>query len=93
MRDTEGQAYCPHCKGGGTEDTAPCAPTHVTLLSPAQLKLLEYTHYLDAPELVKALKLVHDTTLYHTHEPLDEAEKDALFNIKGLWECLEQITE
>lgn len=93
MSTQDGQKNFPCCTQGGAEVEVKIAPKFFKLLSPAQVQLLEYTHYLDAPELVKALKLVHDTTLYHTHEPLDEAEKDALFNIKGLWEFLEQITE
>ncbi|KAB7530785.1 hypothetical protein F8C76_04610 [Flagellimonas olearia] len=93
MSTQDGQKNCPCSTQGGAENEVKITPKFSKMLSPAQVQLLDYAHYLDAPELVKSLKLVHDTTLYHTHEPLDEAEKDALFNIKGLWECLEQITE
>lgn len=78
---------------GGTEDEVKITPKISKMLSPAQVQLLDYTHYLDAPDLVKALKLVHDVTIYHSHELLDEAEKDALFSVKGLWECIAQIKE
>ncbi|NDV14886.1 hypothetical protein GO009_02515 [Muricauda sp. TY007] len=93
MRNTEGQGYCPHCKKDITEDKAQSAPKISRMLTPEQVELLEFADYLDGPDLVKSLKLVHDVVLYHSHEPLDEAEKDALFNLKVLWECIEGIVE
>ncbi|WP_067034137.1 hypothetical protein [Allomuricauda sp. CP2A] len=92
MSTQDGQKNCPHCQAGSA-DAAPSAPQISQLLTPAQVQLLEYAHYLDAPDLVNSLKLLHDITIYHSHEPLDEAEKDALFTVKGLWECIERITE
>ncbi|THV57218.1 hypothetical protein EZV76_15760 [Flagellimonas alvinocaridis] len=93
MRNKEKQTNCPCCTQGGTEDEVKITPKISKMLSPAQVQLLDYTHYLDAPDLVNALKLVHDVTIYHSHELLDEAEKDALFSVKGLWECIERIKE
>ncbi|MFD2098545.1 hypothetical protein [Flagellimonas iocasae] len=92
MSTQDGQKNCPHCQQGST-DAAPSAPKISRELTPAQVQLLEYVHYLDAPDLVKSLKLLRDITIYHSHEPLDEEEKDALFTVKGLWECIEKITE
>jgi hypothetical protein len=93
MRTDENQTNCPHCDQNMSGDEVKITPKISKLLSPAQVQLLDYTQYLDAPELVKALKLVHDVTIYHSHELLDEAEKDALFSVKGLWECIERIKE
>ncbi|MFC4220183.1 hypothetical protein [Flagellimonas marina] len=90
MSAQDGQKNSPHCQQGST-DAALSAPKITRELSPAQEQLLEYTDYLDGPDLVKCLKLLHDITIYHSHEPLDEAEKDALFTVKGLWECIERI--
>lgn len=42
-------------------------------------------------ELVKSLKMVHDFALYHTDLFFDTEEKIALFNLKYLWEELEQL--
>ena len=93
MRNTEGQVYCPHCKQGITEDKVQSTPKISKMLTPAQVQLLEYANYLDGPDLVASLQLVHDIAIYHSHEPLDEAEKDALFSVKGLWEHIQRITE
>ncbi len=42
-------------------------------------------------ELVKSLKMIHDFALYHTDLCFDTEEKIALFNLKFLWEGLEQL--
>lgn len=35
--------------------------------------------------------MIHDLALYHTDLPVDTTEKMALFNIKILWESLEEL--
>ena len=42
-------------------------------------------------ELVSSLKMVHDFALYHTDLCFDTEDKTALFNLKILWEGLEQL--
>ena len=42
-------------------------------------------------ELVNSLKMIHDFALYHTDLCFDTEEKVALFNLKILWEELEQL--
>ncbi len=59
-----------------------------TKLLPAQLELLEFVNFLDAPALIKSLEWLHDTTCYHSYEPIEEDEKFNLFNIKLLVEKL-----
>ena len=42
-------------------------------------------------ELVNSLKMIHDFALYHTDLCFDTHKKIALFNLKILWEGLEQL--
>ena len=87
MRNTEGQENCPK----GSSANAKSVPKIPHMLSPAQVQLLDYADALDGPHLVKSLKLLHDIAVYHSTEPIDEEEKDALYLIKGLWECIERV--
>ncbi|RDY61494.1 hypothetical protein DX873_04850 [Flagellimonas nanhaiensis] len=63
------------------------------MLTPAQVELLQFANYLDGPDLVNALKLLHDVVIYHSEIPLDEEEKTALYSVKGLWECIQAIEQ
>jgi len=87
MSTQDGQECCPH----GSNADAQSVPKIPHMLSPAQVQLLDYTDALDGPHLVKSLKLLHDIAVYHSTEPIDEEEKDALYLIKGLWECIERV--
>ncbi|WP_146129823.1 hypothetical protein [Flagellimonas meridianipacifica] len=78
MRNTEGYRSCPHCNA-----------TMAKTLNPAQRKLLDYVDALDGPDRVKALQWVHDVALYESHEPLYREEKEALYQVKVLWELIE----
>lgn len=91
MRNTERHECCPHCSKDSAAGDAVPTPKTCQLLSPAQMKLLEYADQLDGPDRVKHLKLLHDVALYHSHGIIDEDEKNALFNAKCLWECIEAI--
>ncbi len=87
MSTQDGQKNCPQ----GSSADAQSAPKILHMLSPAQVQLLHYADALDGPHLVKSLKLLHNIAVYHSTEPIDEEEKDALYLIKGLWECVEGI--
>ncbi|MBO0329847.1 hypothetical protein [[Muricauda] lutisoli] len=87
MRNTEGQENCPQ----GSSAEAHSAPKISQMLTPAQVQLLDYANYLDGPDLVKSLKLLHDIAVYFSNDPIDEKEKYALFSVKVLWECIEEI--
>ena len=87
MSTQDGQKSCPHCSNPNAQSAT--QPTQ--MLTPAQLELLDYADALDGPDVVKSLKLLHDVVIYHSYEPIDEEEKNALFHLKGLWECIERI--
>ncbi|MEO9513185.1 MAG: hypothetical protein ABJN84_03585 [Flavobacteriaceae bacterium] len=91
MSTQNGQNCCPHCKKGSPAEDATSTPKISQMLSPAQIKLLEYANHLDGPDRVKHLKLLHNVALYHSHSIIDEDEKNALFSAKCLWECIEEI--
>lgn len=42
-------------------------------------------------ELARSLKMIHDLALYHSDVPFDKTEKSALFDMKVLWEGLEEM--
>lgn len=90
MLHSKGQSRCPKCNAILATPDAQAASQILYRLSPAQLKLLEYLDPLDGPDRVEALKLVHDIAVYHSHEPLEEMEKNALYQIKVLWELIGQ---
>ena len=93
MSTQNGRNQCPHCKAALIVREAQSAPKIPQMLTPAQMELLEFTNYLDGPDLVNALKLLHDVVIYHSEIPLDEEEKTALFSVKGLWECIQAIEQ
>ncbi|MCE7062371.1 hypothetical protein [Dyadobacter sp. CY343] len=41
--------------------------------------------------IIQSLKMIHDLALYHSDIPFDQAKKSALFDLKVLWEGLEQM--
>ncbi|WP_422349504.1 hypothetical protein [Flagellimonas sp.] len=63
---------------------------NVPKLTPAQVKLLQYVDALDGPNRVKALKWVHDVVVYDSNEPLYCEEKEALYQVKVLWQLIEE---
>ena len=86
MRNGEDGKRCPKCN-------SPIVKGEVSKLTPAQLKLLQYVDALDGPNRVKALKWVHDVAIYESREPLYEEEKEALYQVKVLWQLIENTLE
>jgi hypothetical protein len=60
-------------------------------LSPPQAELIDFILFHGASGLSNSLKIIHDLALYHSDVPFDKAEKVALFDLKLLWEQLEQM--
>lgn len=64
--------------------------------SPLTASQAEFLHLVECQgcrELSRSLKMVHDLALYHSDVPFDQAEKDALFDLKLLWEGFERMAE
>jgi hypothetical protein len=60
-------------------------------LSNPQDELIDFILFNGASGLSNSLKLIHDLALYHSDVPFDKVEKAALFDLKLLWEQLEQM--
>ncbi|WP_420322644.1 hypothetical protein [Flagellimonas sp.] len=88
MQTLYGQKNCPHCTA---DQVLKNQSKNCPLLTPAQKELLDFCNAVDAPDLVKALQLMHNMALYHSDGLIGDPEKVALYWVKGLWECLEEI--
>jgi hypothetical protein len=60
-------------------------------LSHLQTELIDFILFHGASGLSTSLKIIHDLALYHSDVPFDKVEKAALFDLKLLWEQLEQM--
>ena len=74
-----------------TQGTRKVSKTKV-LLTSAQAEFMDLVLSHGTSELVRSLKMIHDLALYHSDVPFDDLEKVALFDIKLLWEGLEEIS-
>lgn len=63
------------------------------LLTPSQAEFIDFVLFHGVNDLSKSLKLIHDLALYHTDVTVDETEKNALFDVKLLWEGFDRIGE
>ncbi len=90
MANQNEQNRCPYCNAAFATAGTRYVP-QISQLTPAQTQLLDFANALDAPDLVKALKLIHDLALYHSDGLIDDPEKVALYWVKGLWEHIEGI--
>lgn len=60
-------------------------------LNSSEKEFLDFIKFHGVGEFIKSLKMIHDFALYHTDLCFDTDEKSALFDLKILWEGLEQI--
>lgn len=93
MQTPSGQNVCPKCNSVNTTDDTRNVSKVSKLLTSAEVELLEFVNYLDSPDLVKSLKLIHDFAIYHSYIPFDLEEKTALYDVRVLWEKIEEIVE
>ncbi|WP_103070768.1 hypothetical protein [Aquimarina sediminis] len=64
-----------------------------TPLTSTQEDFFDYIQFHGIDNFIKSLKMIHDFALYHTDLCFDKSEKNALFNLKILWEGLERIAK
>ncbi|MBL6447920.1 hypothetical protein JMN32_16510 [Fulvivirga sp. 29W222] len=60
-------------------------------LIPAEQEFISCIKLLGVDELIFSLKMIHNLALYHTELVIDQEEKNALFNLKILWEELQKL--
>ena len=92
MRNTNGQNVCLNDNVLKTVNGSQ-EPYPLTSLNSFEVEFLDYIRFHGIEELVKSLKMIHDFALYHTDLCFDTDEKNALFNLKILWEGLEQMAK
>ncbi len=63
----------------------------LNLVNVPEKEFIERIKFHGINEFIDALKMMHDFALYHTDLCFDTDEKNALFNLKILWEGLEKI--
>lgn len=54
-------------------------------------ELLSSLQFYGIKKLSESLRLIHDIALYDSDQTLGEKEKSALFDLKILWEQLDQL--
>ncbi|GAA0894126.1 hypothetical protein GCM10009122_38060 [Fulvivirga kasyanovii] len=87
MRNTNGPTAC--IKGTYSEPVD--APKILNPLTPTEQEFISCIKFLGIDELIFSLKMTHNLALYHTDLSIDQEEKNALFNLKVLWEELEKL--
>ena len=58
-----------------------------------QIELLKLIYFHGAKEMAKSLKLVHHIALYHSGFPIDDLEKNSLYDVISLSKSLKKIKE
>jgi len=91
MSTQNGHCNCPKVGQEATSDTRNVSKKVKKKLLPSQVELLEFINCHDAPELVKSLKWVHNTALYHSNLFIEDEEKSVLYDVKLLIEMIEDI--
>ena len=94
MRNTNGQSPC-DCKCKASENQSKI--TEETIDSgdwtQPQIELLKLIYFHGAKEMAKSLKLVHHIALYHSDFPIDDIEKNSLYDVISLSKSLKKIKE
>ena len=92
MRNTNGQNACLNSNHSKTVHGSLLIESKISnSLTVAEAEFLDFIKSQGIDELIHSLKMVHDFALYHSDLCFDAKEKNALFNLKVLWEGLEAL--
>ena len=93
MQTSNGQNAEPHERSDNhADDTRYVSQVHMCMTQ-AQADFFDFIFFHGVSGLSKSLRLIHDLALYHSDVPFDQTEKNALFDLKLLWEGFERIVE
>ena len=94
MRTHEGQCPC-DCKCKASENQSKITEETIDsgYWTQPQIELLKLIYFHGAKEMAKSLKLVHHIALYHSDYPLEDIEKNSLYDVISLSKSLKRIRE
>lgn len=87
MRNSNGSNVCLNGKNAESVNGSEILKS----LNPVEQEFIGNLKFQGIDDLINSLKMIHDFALYHTDLCFDTPEKIALFNLKFLWEGLEEL--
>ena len=92
MLTHEGQSPC-NCKCKASENQSKTSEETIDSgdWTQPQIELLKLIYFHGAKEMAKSLKLVHHIALYHSDFPIEDEEKNSLFDVISLSKQLKSI--
>lgn len=87
MRNSNGSNVCLNGKNAESVNGSEILKS----LNPVEQEFIGNLKFQGIDDLINSLKMIHEFALYHTDLCFDTPEKIALFNLKFLWEGLEEL--
>lgn len=82
-----------NCRSVGPHD-APFSETRIQkYLLYSEIEFMEFIYFHRPNQLIQSLKAMHDRALYHCDLPISDEHKEQLFDLKLLWEGLEEMMD
>ena len=94
MRTSDGQSPC-DCKCKASENQSKISEETIDSgdWTQPQIELLKLIYFHGTKEMAKSLKLVHHIALYHSDFPIEDEEKNSLYDVITLSKSLKRIKE
>ena len=94
MRTSNGQSPC-NCKCKANQNQSKISEETIDSgdWTQPQIELLKLIYFHGAKEMAKSLKLVHHIALYHSDYPLEDIEKNSLYDVISMSKSLKKIKE